>query len=135
MKFIIIVWAAFRARVKPVSASAKPACMNMTRKPATSVQTKLIDTRVWPTAAPISSRVGFPATCAGTFAIPPVLSPVASARTAHDTRSNPDRTRKQIVLFFVIRHPPLSGPFARCVPPRDLSAGGTEVVPGVGASG
>ena len=34
-----MVWATFFARVRPVSTSAKPACMNMTRKPVTSVQT------------------------------------------------------------------------------------------------
>src|SRR5882762_6602711 len=44
MKFIVIVCAAFFARVKPVSTRAKPACMNITRKPATSVQTKLMAT-------------------------------------------------------------------------------------------
>ena len=43
MKFIDIVWAAFFARMRPVSTSAKPACMNMTRKPAISVQTKLTE--------------------------------------------------------------------------------------------
>ena len=36
--FIAIVWPAFFAWVKPVSTIAKPACMNMTRKPAKSVQ-------------------------------------------------------------------------------------------------
>src|SRR2546422_7917372 len=44
MKFIVVVWAAFLARVNPVSTRAKPACMNITRNPATSVQTKLIAT-------------------------------------------------------------------------------------------
>src|SRR6266487_1007999 len=44
MKFIVMVCAAFFARVKPVSTSAKPVCMNITRKPATSVQTKLMAT-------------------------------------------------------------------------------------------
>src|SRR2546426_10644780 len=44
MKFIVMVWAAFLARVNPVSTSAKPACMNITRKPATRVHTKLIAT-------------------------------------------------------------------------------------------
>ena len=43
MKFIDIVCAAFLARIRPVSTSAKPACMKMTRKPATSTQTKLIE--------------------------------------------------------------------------------------------
>jgi len=44
MKFIIMVWATFLARVKPVSARAKPACMNMTRKPVKSVHIMLIAT-------------------------------------------------------------------------------------------
>jgi hypothetical protein len=44
MKFIIMVWATFLARVKPVSASAKPACMNMTRNPASRVHMMLIET-------------------------------------------------------------------------------------------
>src|SRR5258706_13141869 len=43
MKFMVIVWPAFLARVKPVSTSAKPACMNITRNPASSVHTKLIE--------------------------------------------------------------------------------------------
>ena len=33
MKFMDIVWPAFFARHRPVSTSANPACMNMTRKP------------------------------------------------------------------------------------------------------
>jgi len=49
MKFIIMVWLAFLALQRPVSTNAKPACMNMTRKPATSVHTKLIAIRFWPT--------------------------------------------------------------------------------------
>src|SRR5882762_11629260 len=44
MKFMVMVCAAFFERVNPVSTSAKPACMNITRKPATSVQTKLMAT-------------------------------------------------------------------------------------------
>src|SRR5512133_2032086 len=40
-KFIPIVWATFFARVRPVSTSAKPACMNMTRKPQSIVHTML----------------------------------------------------------------------------------------------
>src|SRR5436309_9716652 len=44
MKFIVMVCAAFLARVKPVSTIAKPACMNITRNPATSVHTKLMAT-------------------------------------------------------------------------------------------
>ena len=49
MKFIIMVWLAFLARHRPVSTIANPACMNMTRKPVTSVQTKLIAILFWPT--------------------------------------------------------------------------------------
>src|SRR6266850_7826618 len=78
MKFIIMVWPAFLARVKPVSASAKPACMNMTRKPATSTHTKLIDTRLWPTKSATSSSVGLPAVLAVTSATPPVAVPAGS---------------------------------------------------------
>src|SRR5260221_1484893 len=44
MKFMVIVCAAFLARVNPVSTIAKPACMNITRNPATKVHTKLIAT-------------------------------------------------------------------------------------------
>ena len=51
MKFIAIVWPAFLARVKPVSAMANPACMNMTRKPQTRVHTMLIETLAFPTAS------------------------------------------------------------------------------------
>ena len=40
-KFIMYVWLAFFTRHKPDSTMAKPACMNMTRKPVTSVQMKL----------------------------------------------------------------------------------------------
>ena len=50
MKFMVTVCPAFLARVKPVSTIAKPSCMNITRKPATSVQTMLI-------AAPVSATV------------------------------------------------------------------------------
>ncbi len=49
MKFMLIVCIAFFARVKPVSTSAKPACMNMTRKPVTRSQVKLIPSRFWST--------------------------------------------------------------------------------------
>src|SRR5712691_8045197 len=48
MKFIIMVWLAFFARHKPVSTRANPACMNITRKPATRVQTKLMAIVFWP---------------------------------------------------------------------------------------
>src|SRR5258708_31376724 len=40
--------AAFFARQKPVSTKANPACMNMTRKPVTRVQTILVAIWPWP---------------------------------------------------------------------------------------
>ena len=48
MKFIIMVWLAFLARHRPVSTMANPACMNITRKPVISVQTKLMAILFWP---------------------------------------------------------------------------------------
>ena len=42
--FIIIMWAAFFARVRPVTRNANPTCMKSTRKPQISVHVKLIDT-------------------------------------------------------------------------------------------
>src|SRR5580704_16183784 len=41
MRFIAIVLTAFLERVKPVSSIAKPSCMNITRKPATSSHARL----------------------------------------------------------------------------------------------
>src|SRR5947208_16237173 len=58
MKFIIMVWLAFFARQRPVSTMAKPACMNMTRKPATSVQTKLMAVVLSATDLAMSSSLG-----------------------------------------------------------------------------
>src|SRR5450759_4328326 len=81
--------------------------MNITRKPAIRVQTKLSETRVCPTAAPISSIVGLPATLDGTFAIPPVFAPEGSAaRSAHDVASSPKRNRTVTSFLFFIRRPP-----------------------------
>ena len=101
MKFIVMVWAAFLARVKPVSASAKPACMNITRNPATRTQTKFSATRVCPRAAPISSTVGFPAIFDGTLAIPPVLAPdgSAAARSGIAPRISAARAHPRIILL------------------------------------
>src|SRR5258708_36245732 len=58
MKFIDIVCAALFARVKPVSTRANPACMNITRKPVKSVQTKLMPTRFWPATLASSAASG-----------------------------------------------------------------------------
>ena len=46
MKFMLIVWALFFARQRPVSTIANPACMNITRNPATSTHTMLIENRL-----------------------------------------------------------------------------------------
>src|SRR5437763_4182689 len=69
MKFIVTVCAAFLARVKPVSTIAKPACMNMTRKPATSVQTKLMAVVLSATDLATSSSLGGGAASASSRAI------------------------------------------------------------------
>ena len=58
MKFMLMVCAAFLARQNPVSTIAKPACMNITRKPASSVQTMLIEILLWPTVSITSGSVG-----------------------------------------------------------------------------
>ena len=39
-----MVWATFFERVRPVSTSAKPACMNITKKAQTHVQTRFAET-------------------------------------------------------------------------------------------
>src|SRR3954471_20834595 len=64
MKFMATVWLAFFARVKPVSTIAKPACMNITRKPATSVQTKLMEVVLSATVFATSSSLGGAGVCA-----------------------------------------------------------------------
>src|SRR6185295_11332869 len=72
------VWAAFLARVKPVSTIANPVCMNMTRKPASKVHTKLIEILLWPTVSITSAMVGFAGSLTGTSAAVPVMAPVGS---------------------------------------------------------
>src|SRR5216117_2988296 len=79
MKFIIIVWLAFFARANPVSTIANPACMNMTRKPVTKVQTKLVAMRFWPTALTTSAIVSpFFGSPTGMSAAVPVTVPAGS---------------------------------------------------------
>src|SRR5438552_8394258 len=85
MKFIIIVWLAFLARVSPVSTAAKPACMNMTRKPVTSVHTKLMAIWFCPTRFTTSATVKpFLASLTGMSLTVPVIVPAGSplARSA-----------------------------------------------------
>ena len=81
MKFIAIVWAAFLARQNPVSTSANPACMNMTRKPVSSVHMRLIAILLWPTVAITSSSFGAFGSLTATSLAVPVLSPVGSGTT------------------------------------------------------
>src|SRR5205814_7927206 len=64
MKFMVIVWPAFLERVNPVSTSAKPACMNITRNPATSVHTKLIDVELAAVCVATESILVAAAACA-----------------------------------------------------------------------
>src|SRR5258706_7897261 len=79
MKFIIMVWFEFFARASPVSTIAKPACMNMTRNPVTSVQTKLVATRFWPTIVTTSATVKPAlASAIGMSAAVPVIVPAGS---------------------------------------------------------
>src|SRR4029453_6157095 len=80
MKFIDIVWAAFFARVNPVSTIANPACMNITRKPASNVHTKLMAILLCPTVSITSVSVGFFASFTVTSAPVPVGAPVGSPR-------------------------------------------------------
>jgi hypothetical protein len=82
MKFIDMVCAAFFARVKPVSTIAKPACMNITRKPVSSVHMMLIETLLWPTVSITSISVGFAASFTGTSEALPVVAPVGSGAGA-----------------------------------------------------
>src|SRR4051812_14850266 len=78
MKFMLIVCAAFLARQKPASTIAKPACMNITRKPQTSVHTKLMAILLWPTVSITSGSVGAAAFLTGTSLAVPVVAPVGS---------------------------------------------------------
>ena len=84
-KFIMYVWFAFFTRHKPDSTMANPACMNMTRKPVTSVQMKLAAILFCPTWLATSGRVTpFVESAAGTSLIVPVIVPPGSpfARSA-----------------------------------------------------
>ena len=55
--FIIIMWAAFLARVRPVTRNAKPTCMKSTRKPVISVHIMLIAERFLPMPASMASEL------------------------------------------------------------------------------
>src|SRR5215813_58262 len=79
MKFMDIVCAAFFARQNPVSTIAKPACMNMTRKPVISVHTMLMATLLCPAVSNASIRAGLPASFRGTSLAVPVAPPFGSA--------------------------------------------------------
>ena len=83
MKFMAMVWPAFFACVKPVSTIAKPACMNMTRKPVTSVHTKFMAMRLWPTLSANLTASGstFPSFVMSSAVGELGASPIASAAT------------------------------------------------------
>src|SRR5438105_10158370 len=82
MKFIIMVWLAFFARARPVSTIAKPACMNMTRKPVTSVQMKFDAMTFCPTVFTRSATVSpFFASPTGMSLTVPVMVPAGSPFT------------------------------------------------------
>ena len=52
--------------------------MNMTRKPATRVQTMLMAILLWPTVSITSASCGFAASFTGTSLAPPVVAPLGS---------------------------------------------------------
>ena len=58
--FIIMVWATFLVRVKPVSTRAKPACMKKTRKPAISIHITLIAVASSSVVGPVLSAEAMP---------------------------------------------------------------------------
>ena len=73
------VWLAFFTRHRPASTIANPACMNMTRKPVTSVQTKLTAILFWPTWLATSPNVRpVLALATGTSLTVPVIVPPGS---------------------------------------------------------
>src|SRR5713101_3332542 len=80
-KFIIIVWAAFLARVNPVSTSANPDWKKSTSAPASSVQVKLTDILFLPTWSATVANVSlsnFAGDSPVTSVELPVLSPQGS---------------------------------------------------------
>src|SRR5690242_1687645 len=82
---------AFLPREKPISRNAKPACMNITRMPATSTQTELI------------------ATSAGNFPSTTFWSVLESARAAAGTASAATKPVTKPAAQRVLRiRPPLS---------------------------
>src|ERR1044072_2881946 len=94
MKFIVIVWAAFLARVKPVSTMANPACMNITRNPATSVHTKLMAT-VFAAAAVFAALARESAAC-GACAVSPRGEATATDNPTPTERFTPFLIRSPI---------------------------------------
>src|SRR3954469_6619919 len=58
MKFIATVWLAVFAGANPVSTLAEPACTTITRNPATSTQTRLMEVVLSATALATSSILG-----------------------------------------------------------------------------
>jgi hypothetical protein len=106
-KFIAIVWATFLALVRPVSTMAKPACINMTRNPASRVHIIFIATLLWPTASATSCAVGAPGVTEGISKALPVLTPLGSgSRSAEQTNETASRAkiRHKPILLNVLRN-------------------------------
>jgi hypothetical protein len=86
MKFMAKVCPAFFARHMPVSTIAKPACMNMTKKPVTIAQTMLIENRLCAMRSyrsPVVSAEGTsPLPSPAGVAQTPAAAPVGSGQVA-----------------------------------------------------
>src|SRR6185369_14435532 len=102
--FMAIVCDAFFARVNPVSQKANPACMNITRNPASSIQTKLLAIFAWPTSVASSSNVGPDVFAATTSEALPVSEPVGSPAMA--TRGVVSKSMHAITHTLTMRFTP-----------------------------
>src|ERR1700739_595779 len=76
MKFVDITWAALLARRRPVSTTANPACMNITRKPVTSVHTMFTEILLWATFLTSSELAPTVVLPASSMVASPVVRPV-----------------------------------------------------------
>ena len=100
MKFMPKVCAAFLARVNPVSTMANPACMNITRNPATRVHTKLIATVFAVAAAFAAFTSESTGNAAGAVGIP-----CAARISGQANASNNPRPTERFMPSPVIRSP------------------------------
>ena len=77
-KLVMITCTAFLERQKPVSTSAKPACMKNTSAPPKITKKRLSEALTCPSSAASSAVVGLPAILAAMSVAPPVAQPVGS---------------------------------------------------------